>query len=657
MAPPGDSIVTKLGSIFTSYGMTVKYFNNNGEINNFVRTSLYASGPDYELCFAVVINKNNLNNEYSYDLRFNISGISGGEDIPSTLLGMKYDDVDLHYKKSLDEYVSSGYLQTQNWIDNIILQQELSQSSALIDVGVASVTIPEHEEDGILTVSKGMTTVLIGFPMMLAYLRLVNGIMREKEKKIKEGMKIMGLRASAFYLAWFLTYFVISLVTSIFVSLIFKGTVLKKSSWAIIFFVHFLYSLALMSLGILITVFFNKVKVANVLAFVIAFASAWPSSAVKQLKATTGALFGVSICPLTSVGYGFSHMFNLENLGLGETNDTVSMTIVNYKLSYHFIWTVIEFVGFLLLAAYLEQVLPSEFGVQKHPLFCLRRSKKHSVNDTDDSPQDSANLENIEPVDPTLKNQDHHFESIKVQNLRMKYDNGKLAVDGVAYNMYIGQIFALLGHNGAGKTTTINMITGMYKPSSGTVKVFEKDISTELDQIRQSLGVCPQHDVLFDNLTVQEHLELYTVFKGVKPKDCEDEINQMLSDLELLEQRDRVVKDLSGGQRRKLSVAIAFVGGSKFILLDEPSSGLDTAARRKLWDMLKNSKHGRVILLTTHYMDEADFLGDRIAIMGEGKIKCLGSSMFLKQKFGVGYILTVNKENNHDPSEPIVKVI
>jgi len=223
--------------------------------------------------------------------------------------------------------------------------------------------------------------------------------------------------------------------------------------------------------------------------------------------------------------------------------------------------------------------------------------------------------------------------------------------------MYKGQIFALLGHNGAGKTSTINMITGLYPATSGTVKVFGKDILTDLDEIRKSLGVCPQHDVLFDSLTVQEHLELYAVFKGVAPKECQQEIDHILDELELKDKRNTLSKDLSGGQKRKLSVGIAFVGGSKFILLDEPSSGLDTSARRKVWDMLKNQKHGKVILLTTHYMDEADYLGDRIAIMGEGKIQCLGSSLFLKNKFGVGYNLTVVKETINDPSDPIINLV
>jgi ATP-binding cassette subfamily A (ABC1) protein 3 len=118
----------------------------------------------------------------------------------------------------------------------------------------------------------------------------------------------------------------------------------------------------------------------------------------------------------------------------------------------------------------------------------------------------------------------------------------------------------------------------------------------------------------------------------------------MLIDVDLYHHRDTVAENLSGGSRRKLSVAIALIGGSKLVLLDEPTSGMDLSARRKLWNMLKNYKHNRIIILTTHYMDEADILGDRIGIMTGGQLICLGSSLFLKNRFGVGYNLTMVKK-------------
>ena len=159
------------------------------------------------------------------------------------------------------------------------------------------------------------------------------------------------------------------------------------------------------------------------------------------------------------------------------------------------------------------------------------------------------------------------------------------------------------------------------------------------------MGVCPQHDVLFDLLTPEEHLSMFYEFKGADKSNKKAEINKLLEDIGVADKRQNLAKTLSGGNKRKLSVAIALCAGSKFVLLDEPTSGLDISARRQLWNMLKEHKKDRIILLTTHYMDEADILGDRIGVMHQGKMTCLGSAMFLKNKFGVGYVMTIEKSS------------
>ena len=132
-----------------------------------------------------------------------------------------------------------------------------------------------------------------------------------------------------------------------------------------------------------------------------------------------------------------------------------------------------------------------------------------------------------------------------------------------------------------------------------------------------------------------------------------DEIDKMLKDIKLNDHENVIAKNLSEGSKRKLSVAIALIGGSKLVLLDEPTSGMDLSSRRTLWNMLKNYKQGRIIILTTHYMDEADILGDRIGIMAEGRLICVGSSLFLKNRFGVGYNLTIVKTSKEEKTPRI----
>jgi ATP-binding cassette subfamily A (ABC1) protein 3 len=157
------------------------------------------------------------------------------------------------------------------------------------------------------------------------------------------------------------------------------------------------------------------------------------------------------------------------------------------------------------------------------------------------------------------------------------------------------------------------------------------------------MGVCPQHDVLFEYLTPIEHLNIFYDFKGGDPTKKHQEIIDLIRDAGLEDDQNKPAGSLSGGNRRKLSVAIAMCAGSKLVLLDEPTAGMDLGARRALWDMLKNYRSDRIIILTTHYMDEADVLGDRIGIMAKGQMMCLGSSLFLKKRFGAGYKLTMVK--------------
>ena len=164
------------------------------------------------------------------------------------------------------------------------------------------------------------------------------------------------------------------------------------------------------------------------------------------------------------------------------------------------------------------------------------------------------------------------------------------------------------------------MLTGLLEPTEGYAEVFGTDIFSNMQEVRKNLGVCPQHDVLFEFLTPEDHLRLFCSFKGTPAEQVEGQVQRMLDDIDLASVKTQLSKTLSGGQKRKLSVAIAMIGDSKVVMLDEPTSGMDTSSRRRLWEMLKKNKQGRIIILTTHYMDEADILGDRIAIMAEGKV-------------------------------------
>lgn len=193
------------------------------------------------------------------------------------------------------------------------------------------------------------------------------------------------------------------------------------------------------------------------------------------------------------------------------------------------------------------------------------------------------------------------------------------------------------------------MLTGALAPTSGTGKLLGQDLSTNLNAIRDNMGICLQHDCLFPSMTVREHIQFFSRLKGLYSQmshaEAEEHVDQIIRDVALYEKRNTYSKNLSGGMKRKLSVAMAFCGGSKVVLLDEPTSGMDPFSRRFTWNVIRQYRQSRCILLTTHFMDEADVLGDRIAIMSEGQLRCVGSPLFLKKHYGVGYQLTIEKDH------------
>jgi ABC-type multidrug transport system ATPase subunit len=174
--------------------------------------------------------------------------------------------------------------------------------------------------------------------------------------------------------------------------------------------------------------------------------------------------------------------------------------------------------------------------------------------------------------------------------------------------------------------------------------------------------VCPQHNVLYDTMTVEEHMLLFAGLRGIglphRPSAfMTQSIEKYTSEVGLSEKKQTFSAGLSGGMKRKLSVALALMGDAKMVFLDEPTSGMDPFSRRFTWNILKNNREGRVMVLTTHFTDEADVLGDRIAIMAEGALTCCGTSLFLKNKFGVGYNLTIVKSSESKNSSALTELV
>jgi ABC-2 type transport system ATP-binding protein len=210
--------------------------------------------------------------------------------------------------------------------------------------------------------------------------------------------------------------------------------------------------------------------------------------------------------------------------------------------------------------------------------------------------------------------------AVRVADLYKRYGDVK-AVDGVSFEVAHGEVFGLLGPNGAGKTTTVEMLEGLRSPDSGLLEVLGIDVARNPDALKERVGVTLQTAELYPKLTVVEVLDLFRSFyKRSLPTE------QLIEFLDLAERRNAQTRQLSGGQRQRLAVALALVNDPDVIFLDEPTTGLDPAARRSLWDLVqKLQAQGKTILLTTHYMEEAEVLCDRLAIMDHGRILAMGT--------------------------------
>lgn len=221
--------------------------------------------------------------------------------------------------------------------------------------------------------------------------------------------------------------------------------------------------------------------------------------------------------------------------------------------------------------------------------------------------------------------------AIRIENLVKTY--GKLvAVNNLSLEIFDGEIFALLGLNGAGKSTTIHVLSGLIEKTSGQVCVHGYDLDKEGGEIKKILCVSPQETAVANNLTVYENLELIASLYEVPDKASA--VEKMIEAFRLQEKRDARARTLSGGQKRRLSLAMALIVDPKILILDEPTLGLDVTARRELWKIISEYKNKMTILLTTHYLEEAEHLADRIGIIKKGKLVICGTKEEIVAKTG-----------------------
>ncbi|GAB9467021.1 hypothetical protein Gpo141_00004381 [Globisporangium polare] len=510
------------------------------------------------------------------------------------------------------------------------------------------------------------------FPIffILAYLhplsKILVGLIGERETRSRELMKILGVKESSIVVSWYLTYFVILFLGSVCQTAAAKGGLFGQSDFLLLFLFFFLFSLSVLAFAFLVSSVFSKARTGTYIGFIGFFVMYAVSNAFTDSTPELSKNLACLLAPIALV-LGVGSLATVETSHVGMSFSNASLPVNNFRFSTSLWFLALDTILYTLLGLYLEKVIPKDFGTTEKWYFPLKpsywRRSAQAANTRSISLQRSlsegvvvAVNPNIEPVAEDLRDQEFNGQVLSVQGLRKVFSvpgGEKVVVNNLSMNMYTGQITCLLGHNGAGKTTLISMLTGVLTPTAGDASFRGLSLREHMDEIRESLGICFQHDVLYPELTVEDHIEFYGRIKGYTGDALKAEVASKIAEVGLSDKTKVLSSALSGGMKRKLSVAISLLGKSSLVFLDEPTSGMDPYSRRQIWEILMNNRQDRVMVLTTHFMDEADILGDRIAIMAEGELRCCGSSLFLKNRYGVGYNLTMVKEEGCDDSKVI----
>ncbi|KAL5816491.1 hypothetical protein ACOSQ3_024869 [Xanthoceras sorbifolium] len=552
------------------------------------------------------------------------------------------------------------------------------------DVGFKEFAHPE--EEAYFSMSTIGPTFFLA-TAMFGFVFQISALVTEKELKLRQlciscAMTMMGLFDSAYWSSWLIWEAIIAIISSVFIVLfgmMFQFDFFLKNDFVVVFLTGFAFMLSS---------FINKSSAATTAGFSHRLLHHLDSPTLKdfsKLKRDIWSLFPPNLLakalqmltdapsmPRSDVGLRWSK----QSECLQMEPDCV-MTINDIYL-----WLLGTFIAWFILAIYLDNIVPNAAGVRQATYYflmpgywtgsggsnvqegsvfsCLVKSRERSIllqpPDDEDVMEEENTVKQVREsfADPNV--------AVQLRGPVKTYPGAKKAgsccgkmsapfhaVRGSWINIGKKQCFCLLGPNGAGKSTTIGCLTGISPLSGGDALIYGHSIrsSVGMSHVRKIIGVCPQFDVLWDALSGRQHLELFASIKGLPPASVKSVL--VISRSGLTGEADMRAGNYSGGMKRGLSIAIAF-GDPKLVILDEPTTGMDPITRRYVWDVIEAAKKGRAIILTTHSMEEADSLGDRIAIMARGRVRCIGTSIRLKSKFGAGFIANVSfTGSNNDP--------
>eukprot|EP00930_Biecheleria_cincta_P035592 TRINITY_DN24474_c0_g2_i1.p1 TRINITY_DN24474_c0_g2~~TRINITY_DN24474_c0_g2_i1.p1 ORF type:complete len:1946 (-),score=303.44 TRINITY_DN24474_c0_g2_i1:87-5924(-) len=665
-----------------------RVFKDKDEIDDWINDKKYnefnmqrgVSGRD-GLCGAVILQNNITDAVPKYLIRTNITAFGQWTSKGTQVSHGTPKDTRVLHRESTDFYLKSGFLGLQKLVQNFVVQKRLGHTiPALENQGIVPLPVPAYTSNVIREGTASSLPMQANSLLMWTAMLVTYMFVRERRTKQKELMRLIGLTDTSLLGAWLLMFGAINVVISLVCTVITKIWVVTQSDVFVLFLLYFLAMMSTTSVALATGSCFSKENLGTMASACVMQAMGIATSLVYDQDDSmikdgipNSYVFVVSLLPPVALQLGLHTYLRMDVFFKGCTLSTIMHVCDGYQVAACLAIMSLSIFAWLFLHMYLEQVIDHGVGMTRPWHFPLLASYWKEVfgcssalgeSQSDDhdaeDPGEAADLFEAESAEHLKALRDTN-KVVSIRGLRKDFvkDSGVVlkAVDNLNLTMYEGECFCLLGHNGAGKSTTMSLMTGISTPTAGFISVYGMLMPTDASKIRSNMGFCMQHDVIWDELTVEEHIWLFHGLLGIPHEKGCVASTHLLTEVELINKRHSYARSLSGGMKRKLNVALALLGDRRIVMLDEPTAGMDPHARRQLWGILKTKRAGRILCLTTHYMDEADELGDRICIMASGKAAVRGTSSFLKRRLGCGYIMTFVKHEDNVADEPIVRLL
>ncbi|KAH8238979.1 hypothetical protein KR038_011395 [Drosophila bunnanda] len=546
------------------------------------------------------------------------------------------NDEEINRQKDDDDYIRSGFLTLQQILDKQYMKyQSLEANYNILVSSMPNLEVASMDSHR-LTYFGTLFSVIFCVVLLSTF---VVPFVEEKQNGLKEFLNLVTpmsfLNGLTFFLIRLVCYAALLLIVLI-LAYCYEALGLIRFAYVAVLFL--LYILATMSYAYLISVCFHSVFYAKIgglvmliIPYVFTFVRSWATSLAFFFFSTNAFLEGLDVFQT------FSN--KRKNRTFGGSDLFREIKYDSSKMFWIYVVLLFQSLMYALVYNYLGCVFPGPGGLKRPFLFFLdpKTYQKRQRNEYTTAPRGT--------------------QAIIITELYKKFQTSKretLISDNLSMTINNKEITVLLGHNGAGKTTMMNMIMGLVPKDSGKIVVCsERDVAS----YRHLIGFCPQHSVFMSYMTCHQHLEFFAQLRGDTRSNARRWADEKLMKLGLSDKQNEFGRNLSGGMKRRLSLGIAIAGNTKIVILDEPSSGLDINSRRELWDILLNLRKEKAILVTTHYMEEAEVLGDTICILANGKLQTTGSPLELKRRSGIGYRLKLEVSDFSYRENEIMEII